>query len=50
MQEVWAEWKNGKKECVDSADSEAEALYLLGEYRMAYGNSVKTLWLQLARE
>lgn len=44
MTEIWAEWKNGEKECVDTAESESEALYLIGEYRMAYGDAAVRLW------
>jgi len=49
-QQVWAEFINGKKECVDEAESEAEALHLLDEYRQIYSGSVKRMWLQLKRD
>jgi len=49
MTEIWVEWKNGDKECVDSADSESEAINLTNEYRMAYGESYKRVWVQESR-
>jgi hypothetical protein len=49
-QQVWAEFTTGKKECVDEAESEAEALHLLDEYRALNGGSVKRMWLQLKRD
>jgi len=50
VQEVWAEFPDGKKKCVDTAESEAEALHLLDEYRQVYSGSVKRMWLQLKRD
>lgn len=46
MTEIWAKWKNGSVECVDTASSESEAIYLVGEYRMAYGDAAKNVWMQ----
>jgi hypothetical protein len=48
QQEIWAEWKSGKHEKVDSAESEAEALYLLQEYRIAYGASARSVYMKLS--
>ena len=46
MTEVWVRWRNGKAKRIDGADSEAEAINLLEEYRKQYGKMVKSIWLQ----
>lgn len=47
MTEIWVEWKNGERECIDSAESESEAVSLVPEYRMAYNpESYKRIWVQ----
>ena len=43
---IMVEWNNGNVEEVDSADSESEAINLVTEYQMAYGNSYKRIWMQ----
>lgn len=48
-QEILVEWKNGTVECVDSAENESEACHLVSEYRMAFGDSYKRIWMQLER-
>jgi len=50
MQEIWVEWKNGEVECVDIADSETKAIYLVEEYGMAYGDAARRVWTQFSRE
>ena len=50
VQEVWAEWFDGEVECIDSAESESEAVYLANEYRMAYQGTAARIWIQLARD
>lgn len=49
IQEVWAEWFDGEVECIDSADSESEAIQLASEYRQAYRGTAKRIWIQLSR-
>ena len=46
MTEIWAEWTNGEVECVDCAESESEAINLVSEYRMAYGQAARRIWVQ----
>lgn len=50
MTEIWAEWRSGEVECVDSADSESEAIYLVNEYRMAFGEAATRIWTQHGRQ
>lgn len=45
--EIWVRWEHdGSVEQVDCFDSESEALVNLEEYRMAYGSSITSIWLQ----
>jgi hypothetical protein len=34
---IWARYRNNAPEKIDTASNESSALYLLGEYRLAYG-------------
>ena len=38
-------WNNNNVEEVDTADTKAEAEYLLGEYKMAFGLSYGRIWI-----
>jgi hypothetical protein len=34
---IWGRYKKNKPEIIDTAESMKDAVYLVGEYRMAYG-------------
>lgn len=46
MIEVWVEWFNKKKEKIDSAEQEVEALYLVSNYQKSFGDKAKKIWIQ----
>lgn len=47
MQAIMVEWTHGGVEMVDSCESETEAIYLVEEYRIAYGPAAVRVWMQL---
>lgn len=51
MTAIMVEWTNGEVECVDSAETESEAIYLVEEYRTAFNpESVNRVWMQEDRQ
>jgi hypothetical protein len=49
MIEIWVEWESGDTECVDTAENETEARYLVEEYRMAFSGAVR-IWSQESKD
>lgn len=47
---IWVQWQDGHVECVDSADSDSEAAYLIQEYTTAFGGAVVRVWSQIGTE
>ena len=51
MTEIVVEWKSGEQEAVDTAETEAEALYLVDEYRMAFNaDAVNRIFIREERD
>ena len=45
MYKIMAKFKSGVEE-IDTAETEKEAEYLLGEYQMAFGLSSLSIWIE----
>ena len=43
---IYARWVTGMVEEVDEAETKEEARYLVHEYRFAYGEHAREVWLE----